>query len=206
MKRASWISHSKMNLRSALLSRTRTTPREREKLAFHPLTLRENITRGLLTLLSQKYSMDHASNRLEEFGFLFESSIERGNEGSLDWALIEITQPRLDSDTIALMNGSPNFVVLRHKPLETKVFAKTASNGIRHGDLSPMPTFMLLPGSPNFQEIWTVRFDGNLEKGDCGTLVVDSGGNIYGHLVAGDLENRIGYIIPATQTFESMKQ
>ena len=37
-------------------------------------------------------------------------------------------------------------------------------------------------------------------------MVVDSGGNIYGHLVAGDLENRIGYIIPATQTFESMKQ
>jgi hypothetical protein len=103
-----------------------------------------------------------ASNQLEEFGFLFASSIERGNEASLDWALIEITQPRLNSDTIALMNGSPNFVVLHHKALETKVFAKTASNGIRHGDLSPMPTFMLLPGSQNFQEVWTVRFDGHL--------------------------------------------
>jgi hypothetical protein len=103
-----------------------------------------------------------SSNQLEEFGFLLESSIERGNEASLDWALIEITQPRLDSETIARMNGSPNFVVLHHKPLETKVFAKTASNGIRHGDLSPMPTFMLLPGSQNFQEVWTVRFDGNL--------------------------------------------
>jgi hypothetical protein len=36
--------------------------------------------------------------------------------------------------------------------------------------------------------------------------VVDSRGNIYGHLVVGDLENKIGYIIPATQTFDNMKQ
>ena len=36
--------------------------------------------------------------------------------------------------------------------------------------------------------------------------MVDSRGNIYGHLVAGDLGNSIGYIIPATQTFDSMKK
>lgn len=95
---------------------------------------------------------------------MFASSIGRGDEASLDWALIEITQPRLDSDTITNIIGSTKFVVLHDKPIETKVFAKMVSNGIRHGDLSPMPTFMLLPGSPKFQEIWTVRFDSPLGK------------------------------------------
>jgi hypothetical protein len=102
-----------------------------------------------------------AGLQLEEFGYLFSSSIGRGTESSLDWALIEVTQPQLDSDTITLMNGSTDFVVLHEKPLKTKVLAKTASNGTLHGDLSPMPTFMLLPGSPKFQEVWTVRFDGH---------------------------------------------
>jgi len=36
--------------------------------------------------------------------------------------------------------------------------------------------------------------------------VVDSRGNMFGHLVAGDLKNNVGYIIPATQTFEDMKR
>jgi hypothetical protein len=102
-----------------------------------------------------------AGLQLREFGFLFASSIGRGTEASLDWALIEVTQPRLDTDTITLMNGSTNFVALHEKPLKTKVLAKMASNGTLHGDLSPMPTFMLLPGSPKFQEVWTVRFDGH---------------------------------------------
>ena len=36
-------------------------------------------------------------------------------------------------------------------------------------------------------------------------MVVDSSGTIYGHLVAGDLGNGIGYAIPAFQSFENMK-
>jgi len=43
-------------------------------------------------------------------------------------------------------------------------------------------------------------------KGDCGSLVIDSKGNILGHLVAVDVENGVGYIIPAAQTFEDMKR
>ena len=116
--------------------------------------------------VSTAYMHSDAGLQLEEFGFLFASSIGRGTEASLDWALIEVTQPRLDSDTITLVNGATNFVVLHEKPLKTKVFAKAASNGTLHGDLSPMPTFMLLPGSPKFQEVWTVRFDGHLGESE----------------------------------------
>jgi hypothetical protein len=112
--------------------------------------------------VSAAYMQSHAGLQLEEFGFLFASSIGSGTEASLDWALIEVIQPQLDSDTITLMNSSTKFVVLHEKPLKTKVLAKTASNGTIHGELSPMPTFMLLPGSPKFQEVWTVRFDDHL--------------------------------------------
>jgi hypothetical protein len=112
--------------------------------------------------------------QLEEFGSLFASSIEHDSEASLDWALIKITQPRLDLDTIMLINGSTKFVILHDKPLQTKVFAKTASNGIRHGDLSPMPIFMLLPGSPKFQEVWTVHFYEYLGESACFRLAYKS--------------------------------
>lgn len=134
---------------------------QRERAAKTTLPRRGSSDSSWVESVSTAYMHSDAGLQLEEFGFLFASSIGRGTEASLDWALIEVTQPRLDSDAITLMNGATNFDVLREKPLKTKVLAKTASNGTLHGDLSPMPTFMLLPGSPKFQEVWTVRFAGH---------------------------------------------
>ena len=37
-------------------------------------------------------------------------------------------------------------------------------------------------------------------------MVVDSSGKIYGHIVAGDLQNGLGYIIPAFETVADMKR
>ncbi len=100
---------------------------------------------------------------LEEFGYLLASSIGNSNQTNLDWALIEITQLKLrNASTFALVNGSGTLVILQALPLTSDVFALTASRGTLNGKLSSMSTYVLLPGSPIFQEVWMVRFESSL--------------------------------------------
>jgi len=100
---------------------------------------------------------------LEEFGFLLASSIGNSDQTNLDWALIEITQHKLDNvSTFELVNGPGTLVILQALPLNADVFAHTASHGTLNGKLSSMSNYVLLPGSPIFQEVWTVRFETGL--------------------------------------------
>jgi hypothetical protein len=66
---------------------------------------------------------------------------------------------------------------------------------------------MSCPGTKGIQDVWTVRFDGPLAKGDCGSLVIDANnGQIYGHIIAGSPQSGVAYIIPAFQVYERIQQ
>lgn len=100
--------------------------------------------------------------QLEDFGLLYKSSITYGHPG-LDWALIEITQPKFKTvSAISTINRAYRKVSLGLRPSETEVSVITASSGILRGKLSPTPTYMRLPPSEKFQEAWIVRLEGKL--------------------------------------------
>lgn len=138
---------------------------------------------------------------LSTLGDLVFSSTD-GCRTDLDYALIEIKPPTLRTfDKVAHTTYVPAM-----KLVDANVVAFTGSRGAISGKLSGTPSFLRLPYQKTFQEVWTVRLAGPLAKGDCGSWVVDSeSGDVYGHLIAGNPESGIAYIVPAYQVYEHMK-
>lgn len=83
------------------------------------------------------------------------------------------------------------------RPRDAKIVAITGSSGYLSGRLLGIPSFSRAPDQPS-QELWTVKFNGKLEEGDCGTGVFDAKtGDLYGHVVAGNPDLGYVYIVPA---------
>jgi hypothetical protein len=90
---------------------------------------------------------------------------------------------------------------------DAEIVTVTASGGLLRGRLSATPTYIRLPYSKNFQKAYTVRLDGIIVDGDCGSLVINhANGDLYGHIIAGGSGTGTAYIIPATQVFEDLEQ
>lgn len=100
------------------------------------------------------------------------------------------------------------------------------SSGTQTGVISSSSTFFKSPYGVSFEEVWTIRIDGELgmlfipvtvtkvffeltelERGDSGCWVVDPlNGDLYGHIVAGCPESGVGYLIPAYRIFNDIKR
>lgn len=81
----------------------------------------------------------------------------------------------------------------------------TASSGFLSGKLRATASYMRLPNQRTLQELYSVRLDGKLADGDCGSGVVDQlAGHLYGHIVAGSVGTGFAYIVPAMQVFEDI--
>jgi hypothetical protein len=144
-------------------------------------------------------------NSLQVLGLLVMSSTN-GLNPSLDWGLVEITQPGMVMfNRILHSNASKSSFIYPERfvntgPRYATVLAATSSGGVLSGTLSETPTFMKFPRSRVFQELWTVYLNGKLMKGDCGSWIVDSNnGDVYGHIIAGSPETGTAYIIPGYQ-------
>ncbi|RDL35112.1 uncharacterized protein BP5553_07043 [Venustampulla echinocandica] len=129
---------------------------------------------------------------------------------SLDYALIEIYPYFRGFKLMPLEShlGSPRLHPrgVAARPRDSKVLSVTGSAGLLHGTMSGTPTYMTIPGSRRIQELWTVRFEGKLVNGDCGSWVVNAqSGDLLGHIVAGSPESGVGYIAPAYQILEDAK-
>lgn len=123
----------------------------------------------------------------------------------LDFALIEVSKidyltaslPFLRNDTIASVNMLADVIVT----------TMTGSGKTLTGKLSGRPSFIRLPNASKYQKILTVDFEGCLQIGDCGSIVRNaSDGKIYGHIIAGSVESRIAYIIPAVDVLHTIEQ
>ncbi|KIM96249.1 hypothetical protein OIDMADRAFT_59318 [Oidiodendron maius Zn] len=126
---------------------------------------------------------------------------------NLDWAVIhlECVDPFSWINTV---KSFPPVQSIAYTLSETKkVQVVTASNGTIDGKITGTPTFMQVPQSIAFQEVWVVQLDGPLRRGDCGSWVIDPDkGTLFGYVTAGDPETSIAYIIPAYQAFHEIEQ
>lgn len=157
----------------------------------------------------------HASTqeRPLESGTLLASSVE-GSHPGLDFALIKMKARMLvcqasffESNGIQYLELSPTRVS-DSRPKDAKIVAITGSSGYLSGHLLGTPSFSRAPDQeaqmPS-QELWTAKFDGKLEEGDCGTCVFDAQiGDFYGHVVAGNPDSGYAYIVPAYQIREDL--
>jgi peptide-N4-(N-acetyl-beta-glucosaminyl)asparagine amidase len=150
---------------------------------------------------------------LKTLGELVVSS-EDGSRPGLDYALIE-TQVNTDIQSVnrvlPISGVTPHFSYLsppqaaNRVPLETTVIAITASAGLLKGKMLGTPTFMRVPSSSTYQELWTVRLEGKLAVGDSGSWVVNAhDGTLLGHIVSGSPETGVVYIVPLYQIFEDI--
>lgn len=141
----------------------------------------------------------------------FSSTSTQGAESHLDFCLVEFKRddPRLND-----VEATPSCTyhttlprdVAREGPLEGNVIAYTGSKRARHGKLSGTPSFVILAGGRFSQELWTVHFDGMLENGDCGSVVINaSNGYLEGHMIAGDSQARSALIVPAYQMLKDIQ-
>ncbi|KAF2190102.1 hypothetical protein K469DRAFT_561239, partial [Zopfia rhizophila CBS 207.26] len=130
-----------------------------------------------------------------------------------DWALVEITNDSVLA-SITTSDGSADDVartclkkIAKGPKGDAGILTRTASGGEMTGILSGTPSYTRLPYCTLFQEVYTVRLDGPLANGDCGSAIVDAAtGELYGHIVAGCQRTGIAYIMAAHQVFQDLEE
>jgi hypothetical protein len=128
----------------------------------------------------------------------------------IDYALIESHHYLRDIKT----SPRPTQWKLPHPPLframtrprDASILGITASSEPLKGTISGTPSYATTPGSRKIQELWTVRFEGSLTNGDCGSWVVDAqSGELFGHIVDGSPEFGVAHIVPTYRIFEDAR-
>lgn len=121
---------------------------------------------------------------------------------SLDYCLIEVDNdekiskdvPVLSRDTIGQLN---------HRYVN--VMAVTGSGNVLKGVLSSQSLCMQLPNATKYINVLSVQFEGSLHPGDCGSIIRDvNTGEIYGHLVAGDTDSQVAFIVQAADVLDDV--
>lgn len=137
---------------------------------------------------------------------LLSSTATRGQlmvlSADLDYALIRFkgTDFNGDKDYINLLR--PTHVVSTAFT-NNKIIKSTISGGSIAGTLNGTPSYTRLPNSMTFQKVYTVRLNGALVKGDCGSWIIDAvHGGLYGHIIAGSESTATAYIMSAHEVFE----
>lgn len=148
------------------------------------------------------------SKTLEAVGRLVKLSTN-GPHPDLDYALIEIQRPDFPTFNCIQLSETTLLVpkqVVKIKSQNTSIITATGSSGVLKGILSGTPSFLKSPSSTIFQEVWTVRLDGKLAKGDSGSWVMDSEtGALLGHIVAGSPDTGVAYMTPSIQIFTDLR-
>ncbi|KAF2969427.1 hypothetical protein GQX73_g4120 [Xylaria multiplex] len=128
-----------------------------------------------------------------------------------DFALLEVTDQR---------HWVQNTVSTKLKPkVAIKSLSKMSSNdkspvsiqaltsrGNTQGRLSGTPLYARAPNDKAFQKMLCANFSDTLEKGDCGSWVIDADtGDLYGHIVAGSPSSGTALIKLFDDVFEHIR-
>jgi hypothetical protein len=157
------------------------------------------------------------------FGMIAATSIHKGLLG-LDWALVVLSgdTPSQVNEYLYDNKAASIHGIARTLPSRSPVLAILAQ-GSTSGMILGTSVSMRLPGSRKMCEVWTVNLNEPIgmygysypltctwqqpilttstEEGDSGALVINpSNGNVYGHIVAGNIGTGFAYIIPFYQT------
>jgi hypothetical protein len=138
---------------------------------------------------------------------------ELGSRQCLDYALVKLEDKyRNDNNEIACgPNGIQRWLrVVKAADIgsgDVNIVTVTASSGFLSGKLCATASYMRLPNQRTLQEVYPIHLNGILSHGDCGSSVIDQSlGHLYGHIVAGNLGTGYAYIVPAIQVFEDISR
>ncbi|KAF2176243.1 hypothetical protein K469DRAFT_700233 [Zopfia rhizophila CBS 207.26] len=124
----------------------------------------------------------------------------------LDYSLLEIDptllKPENVKDTIQLDDDSQIEPASRDAAVKTT----TPDGGTTGGTLSGTPSYVRLPHSKAFIEVYLARFDRPLVSGNCGSWVRDAvTGCLFGHVFAGSPTSGLAMVMPASHVFEDAR-
>ena len=81
---------------------------------------------------------------------------------------------------------------------DTAVQIRTANGGTINGILYGTPSYIRLPYTKKFQQVYAAKLETPLAPGDCGSWVRDaSTGKLFGHVVAGSPTTGLAIVLPA---------
>lgn len=155
--------------------------------------------------LGQTQGTIHQAGRSEIPYDLLGKVVQRSSE--LDYALIDIDPGIYDfadikNNTIDLDDDSR----VEKGPRDAVIRTTTPDGGTVGGMLSGTPSFVRLPHSKTYTEVYIARFSQPLVPGDCGSWVRDAiTGNLFGHVFAGSPTSGLTMIIPACNVFENIR-
>jgi len=120
----------------------------------------------------------------------------------LDSAFIRINSPTPTGFCIPLESYQEH---VETAPTIDVAITTTTRRGLVTGTLSGTPFFVRLPGTKEFQEVYTARFDSPLQPGDCGCWVKgEISGKLFGHVIAGSTTSGLVLLMPATRVFAQL--
>lgn len=128
--------------------------------------------------------------------------------GGLDYALIEICSERHTFQNVIRWAKDDSIVrvrfIVRSYPQDAHILAIT-SRGVREGYLSGTPAYTSIEGDPSFQKVFNITLHGAVERGDCGTWIIDAeSGDLYGHIVMGSPGSGSALIVPFDEIFDDI--
>ncbi|KAH6628092.1 hypothetical protein F5144DRAFT_577983 [Chaetomium tenue] len=86
-------------------------------------------------------------------------------------------------------------------PSDTEVKIYTP-DGVVDGMLSAAPSFIRLPGSKVFQEVYVAKLNKPLSQGDSGSWIKNPvTGKLFGHVIAGSTTTGLVLLVPAAKVF-----
>ncbi|RWA09379.1 hypothetical protein EKO27_g5722 [Xylaria grammica] len=155
----------------------------------------------------------NASMRGVEFDYRGEFFLApRDSPGTeADFALLEATDSRHWVPNVVSTNTNSKIAVTslsgtgRGNSTPTSIQALTSRGNIQ-GRLSGTPFYARAPNDRAFQKMLCANFSSSLEKGDCGTWVIDAGtGGLYGHIIAGSPSSGTALIKLFGDVFEHIR-
>ncbi|KAK0621878.1 hypothetical protein B0T17DRAFT_306257 [Bombardia bombarda] len=92
-------------------------------------------------------------------------------------------------------------------PHKVQITTTLNSTGVITGTLSGSPSYVRLPNSHAFRQVFTISLDFPLHPGDCGATILDASSQIvYGHIVAGSQVSRVAYMMPVLDVLDDIEQ
>ncbi|KAH6625892.1 hypothetical protein C7974DRAFT_209365 [Boeremia exigua] len=145
-----------------------------------------------------------ALESLLPFGVLSKWSTDK------DWALIEVlvaAESEVSAYFASTSHDMSTMRIARPSSVGAAVESYTASGGRITGNIAATPSDLLVPRGRSFQEVFSVRLDGPLADGDCGSAVIDAlTGELYGHIVAGCRASGFAYVMAASHTMPEIRR
>ncbi|RSL41836.1 hypothetical protein CEP54_015698 [Fusarium duplospermum] len=125
----------------------------------------------------------------------------------LDYSLIEIDHSLMGLDDLDNTIELGDVSQIEPGCRDAAVKATTPEGGIVGGALSGTPSYVRLPQSKAYVEVYLARFNRPLVPGDCGSWVRDAvTGRPFGHVFAGSPTSGLTMIMPAHHVFDDARK